>query len=283
MSSPLITTRSIIDARAGDQFELWPLRVRGQQHSDRVGTTCSGRDRTDEGEQRGNHVPEFQRRQWRGRVRSQYSLQPECRSQWRLCPGWFSRELSREQSGSDWRRRDVAISLADTSSQPRTGARPTERMAARRLLYFRSSAWNDDAEFVGVLPAESRAASARQGGNPAVTGWVPITTAQNVQTDFSLQGRADGISSTGGGASNCAVQNANNSACVSGFPQPSWQNVTISGQAAATIHARCFASGYAEFSRLHLLHAVVGIGRLRYGQRVWLWGKCRYHKRTQFE
>src|SRR6202042_3436372 len=35
-----------------------------------------------------------------------------------------------------------------------------------------------------------------------------------------------------GGPSNCAVQNAGFTACVSGFPQPTWQTVTISGQAA---------------------------------------------------
>ena len=33
-----------------------------------------------------------------------------------------------------------------------------------------------------------------------------------------------------GGASNCAAQNSDYSACVSGFPQPIWQTVTVSGQ-----------------------------------------------------
>jgi subtilase family serine protease len=38
------------------------------------------------------------------------------------------------------------------------------------------------------------------------------------------------IVSSGGGASNCSVQTSDFSNCVSGFPQPSWQTVTISGQ-----------------------------------------------------
>jgi len=41
------------------------------------------------------------------------------------------------------------------------------------------------------------------------------------------------IVSTGGGPSNCAQQSADNSTCVSGFGQPSWQTVTLSGQTAA--------------------------------------------------
>jgi subtilase family serine protease len=41
------------------------------------------------------------------------------------------------------------------------------------------------------------------------------------------------IVATGGGPSNCAEQSADNSNCVSGFGQPSWQTVTLSGQAAA--------------------------------------------------
>jgi subtilase family serine protease len=41
------------------------------------------------------------------------------------------------------------------------------------------------------------------------------------------------IVSSGGGPSNCAVQSADNATCVSGFGQPSWQTVTLSGQAPA--------------------------------------------------
>lgn len=39
------------------------------------------------------------------------------------------------------------------------------------------------------------------------------------------------IVQTGGGASNCAEQTANNLSCQAGFPQPSWQTVTVPGQA----------------------------------------------------
>jgi subtilase family serine protease len=41
------------------------------------------------------------------------------------------------------------------------------------------------------------------------------------------------IVSTGGGPSNCAEQSADNSNCVAGFGQPSWQTVTLSGQSGA--------------------------------------------------
>jgi hypothetical protein len=39
------------------------------------------------------------------------------------------------------------------------------------------------------------------------------------------------IVSTGGGASNCAEQTADNGSCLFGFAQPSWQTVTVPGQA----------------------------------------------------
>jgi subtilase family serine protease len=41
------------------------------------------------------------------------------------------------------------------------------------------------------------------------------------------------IVATGGGPSNCAQQTADNSNCISGFGQPGWQTVTLSGQAGA--------------------------------------------------
>lgn len=52
------------------------------------------------------------------------------------------------------------------------------------------------------------------------------TTAASWQQNYA-------IVSTGGGPSNCAEQSADNSNCVAGFGQPSWQTVTLSGQSGA--------------------------------------------------
>jgi hypothetical protein len=65
------------------------------------------------------------------------------------------------------------------------------------------TSWNDDVE-LGALG---------QGAQ--------LTVQENV--DF-------GIIASGGGASNCSVQTSDFSDCVSGFPQPSWQAVTVPGQ-----------------------------------------------------
>ena len=123
----------------------------------------------------------------------------------------------------------TSLSLTNTSASQYWGA-SNGTDGGTALSYIPEQAWNDDAEFAEYCQ-QNPGQFCSQGGNPAVPGWVPITNAQNVQTDFSLQG-GQGISSSGGGASNCAVQNANNSACVSGFPQPSWQKVTVPGQPA---------------------------------------------------
>ena len=56
-----------------------------------------------------------------------------------------------------------------------------------------------------------------------MSGWVPIQSAADAQADI-------GISSTGGGPSNCAIQSSDNASCVSGFTQPTWQTVSIPGQ-----------------------------------------------------
>jgi subtilase family serine protease len=67
------------------------------------------------------------------------------------------------------------------------------------------NAWNDDEELI-----------------PLISGSTALSNQQN-----------NGISSTGGGPSNCATQNSTFTQCVAGFPQPSWQaGLTISGQAA---------------------------------------------------
>jgi subtilase family serine protease len=71
--------------------------------------------------------------------------------------------------------------------------------------YIPEAAWNDDAELAQAFP----------GSGPTALSW---------QESYA-------IVESGGGPSNCAKQNADNSTCVSGFPQPSWQSaLTISGQ-----------------------------------------------------
>lgn len=89
--------------------------------------------------------------------------------------------------------------------------------------YIPEQVWNDDAEIAQYCQQNSGSTFCLQGGTNQVSGWVPIISALTAQEDI-------GISSTGGGASNCSVQTADFSACVSGFPKPSWQTVTISGQ-----------------------------------------------------
>jgi hypothetical protein len=81
-------------------------------------------------------------------------------------------------------------------------------------------AWNDDDEFLQYCQQNPGTFCSTGGGQP---GWVSITSEATAQRDI-------GISSTGGGASNCAVQTSDFSACVSGFPQPSWQTVKVAGQ-----------------------------------------------------
>jgi subtilase family serine protease len=76
------------------------------------------------------------------------------------------------------------------------------------ISYIPEISWNDDVELVA-------------GGGFG-------STPQAVQENPNI-----GIESSGGGPSNCAVQTADFSTCVSGFPQPSWQTVTIPGQASA--------------------------------------------------
>ncbi len=72
------------------------------------------------------------------------------------------------------------------------------------------TSWNDDEELATAY------GSATKGTN----------TASYWQENYA-------IVASGGGPSNCAVQSADNATCVAGFGQPSWQTVTLSGQAPA--------------------------------------------------
>lgn len=80
--------------------------------------------------------------------------------------------------------------------------------------YIPEVVWNDDLEIGQFCQANPSNTFCTSNG---------ITNAQTAQA-------AIGISSGGGGVSNCSTQNTTFSACVSGFPQPSWQTVLVSGQ-----------------------------------------------------
>lgn len=96
--------------------------------------------------------------------------------------------------------------------------------------YIPEQAWNDDEEIAQYCLQNSTSSFCKQGGSTAVKGWVPITNQKQAQEDLALSS-SNGISSSGGGPSNCAAQNSTFTDCVSGFPRPSWQAVSISGQA----------------------------------------------------
>jgi subtilase family serine protease len=115
----------------------------------------------------------------------------------------------------------TAIPLANLTSQFWGTTNSTD--GASTTSYIPEQVWNDDAEIGEFCVQNPSNTFCTQGGSTAVSGWVPITSALTAQNDI-------GISSTGGGASNCAIQNSSNTACVSGFPKPSWQTVTVSGQ-----------------------------------------------------
>jgi len=90
------------------------------------------------------------------------------------------------------------------------------------LSYVPEQTWNDDLEFYQFCQANS-SNSFCSAGNGTGTAITSEATAQ----------RAIGPSAAGGGASNCATQNSTATACVSGFPKPAWQTVTVSGQGSA--------------------------------------------------
>jgi subtilase family serine protease len=117
----------------------------------------------------------------------------------------------------------TAIPLANFGSQYWNTPATNQADGGTAKSYVPEQAWNDDDEFLQYCQ-QNAGTFCTQGGTPPQPGWVPITSEATAQQDI-------GISSTGGGASNCAVQTSDFSACVSGFPQPSWQTVTVAGQA----------------------------------------------------
>lgn len=91
--------------------------------------------------------------------------------------------------------------------------------------YIPEQAWNDDDEFVQYCLAQSPPSEfCLQGGSTRVPGWQPLTSDVAAQNDI-------GISSSGGGASNCSHHSS--SACINGFASQLWQTVSIPGQTSA--------------------------------------------------
>jgi subtilase family serine protease len=112
----------------------------------------------------------------------------------------------------------TAIPLADIS--PTYWGTTNATNGGTALSYIPEQAWNDDDEFVTYC--QQNPGTFCENGNDT-PGWVPIISEATAQEDI-------GIGTGGGGASNCANQTADFSECVSGFTQPTWQTVTISGQ-----------------------------------------------------
>jgi len=82
------------------------------------------------------------------------------------------------------------------------------------LSYVPEQAWNDDDE-IGQFCAQNPTFSFCQSN-----GVSDALTAQAVI----------GVSSTGGGASNCALQTTDFLSCAAGFAQPDWQSVSVGSQ-----------------------------------------------------
>ncbi len=121
----------------------------------------------------------------------------------------------------------TGILLADWDNptfwgQPTTN--PTDGGTA--LSYVPEQVWNDDLEIAQFCALDPTNKFCTQGGTIAVPGWVPITNEATAQTDI-------GLSSSGGGPSNCTTLTG--SVCAAGFPQPSWQTVTVSGAGAVRL------------------------------------------------
>jgi hypothetical protein len=78
------------------------------------------------------------------------------------------------------------------------------------------AAWNDDYWIAQFCLANATNTFCLDGGPPAVTGWVKITSAETAQEDIWLSGG-------GGGVSNCFTETSGG-ICEAGFTQPTWQN-----------------------------------------------------------
>jgi Pro-kumamolisin, activation domain len=92
--------------------------------------------------------------------------------------------------------------------------------SALTALEGQEVAWNDDVAFAQLCQGDPSNTFCTDGGPPAVSGWVDLTSASTAQEDVW-------ISAGTGGVSNCINQTAEG-ICTSGFPRPAFQrSITI--------------------------------------------------------
>jgi hypothetical protein len=119
----------------------------------------------------------------------------------------------------------TSIPAADFTSAFWGPSNGTNGGSALTALIGQELSWNDDEAFAQFCQANSINMFCENGGPPAVTGWVPLTstaTAAQVQGDIW-------ISIGSGGVSNCINSTG---ICTGGFPRPAWQQaITIPGLA----------------------------------------------------
>ena len=119
----------------------------------------------------------------------------------------------------------TSIPLADFTITYWSSTNAADGGSALATLIGQEAAWNDDPVFAQVCRGDPTNSFCENGGPPAVTGWVPLTstaTAEQVQEDVW-------ISSGGGGVSNCYTETAEG-ICEAGFPRPAFQSaISISG------------------------------------------------------
>lgn len=120
----------------------------------------------------------------------------------------------------------TSIPAADFASSFWSASNGTDGGSALTALVGHEVSWNDDEALAQFCQANSSNTFCENGGPPAITGWVPLTstaTAAQVQEDIW-------ISIGGGGVSNCVTETGG--ICAGGFPRPTWQQaITIPGLA----------------------------------------------------
>jgi subtilase family serine protease len=93
--------------------------------------------------------------------------------------------------------------------------------SALPTLQGQEVSWNDDVAFAQLCQSDPSNTFCTDGGPPAVSGWVDLTSAETAQEDIW-------IPAGGGGVSNCI--NETGDICDAGFPRPTWQQaITIPG------------------------------------------------------
>jgi len=120
---------------------------------------------------------------------------------------------------------NLPASLPSTPPSPYWNDNPPSGSGGSMMTNIPEIVWNDAEEWGAFCTANPTSTFCTNNG---------ITNAQSAQAFENI-----GLSASGGGVSNCAVQTNNNSACLSGFPQPLWQNnLSIAGQTSGALGFR---------------------------------------------